>query len=106
MHIVVFITTADKKQAEAIASALVGQALAACVNRVEGIDSLFRWQGKVDRQKECLMIVKSRKALMPKLIKLVKSLHSYDVPEIIALPIIAGEKKYLEWLDESTGKPR
>jgi len=106
MHIVVFITTVDKKQAEAIASALVERSIAACVNIVEGIDSLFRWQGKVDRQKECLMIVKSRKALMPKLIKLVKSLHSYDVPEIIALPIIAGEKKYLEWLDESTGKPR
>jgi len=106
MQVVVFITTASKKQAETIASALVEKSLAACVNIIEGIDSLFRWQGKLDRQKECLMIAKSRKALMPKLIKLVKSLHSYEVPEIIALPIVAGEKKYLEWLDDSTGQPR
>lgn len=103
MNIVVFITTANKKQARDIALALVKKGMAGCVNIVAGIDSLFRWQGKLDKQKECLLIVKSKRSLMPKLIKLVKSLHSYKVPEIIALPIIAGNKDYLEWLDESTG---
>lgn len=102
MNIVVLITTANKKQAQVIAQALVSKSLAACVNIVLGIDSVFKWQGKIDRQKECLLIVKSKKSLMPKLIKLIKSLHSYDVPEIIALPIIAGNKEYLDWLNEST----
>jgi periplasmic divalent cation tolerance protein len=102
MRVVLFITTADKKQAQDIASALVAKRLAACVNIIQGVESVFRWQGKLDQQKECLLIVKSKKPLIPKLIKLVKSLHSYEVPEIIAFPIIAGNKDYLDWLDEST----
>lgn len=104
MRVVIFITTANKKEAKIIASALVGKGLAACVNIVDRIESVFLWEGKIDKQKECLLVVKSRKGLMPKLIKLVKSLHSYSVPEIIALPIIAGSKDYLNWINESTGK--
>lgn len=102
MNIVVFITTPNKKQAQDIASSLVSKGAAACVNIISDVDSIFRWKDKLDKQKECLLIVKSRKSLMPKLIKLVKSKHSYEVPEIIALPIIAGNKDYLDWLDEST----
>lgn len=105
MRIVIFITVANKKQAQNIADTLVSKGLAACVNIISGIDSIFRWQGKVDKQKECLLMVKSRKSLMPKLIKVVKSIHSYEVPEIIALPIIAGNKDYLDWLNDSTRKP-
>ncbi|MFH1269808.1 MAG: divalent-cation tolerance protein CutA [Candidatus Omnitrophota bacterium] len=102
MNIVVFITAANKKEAERIASALIKEKLAACVNIIENVHSLFRWQGKVDTAKEALLVVKSRKPLMNKLIRKVKSLHSYEVPEIIALPIISGDKKYLDWLNEST----
>lgn len=105
MNIVIFITTANKKEAGKISSALVDKRLAACVNIIPPVYSIFRWQGKVDKGKEYLLIVKSRKSLLPKLIKLVKSLHSYKVPEIIALPIIGGNKEYLDWLDESTRNP-
>lgn len=102
MYVVIFITTVNKKESEKIARALVSKNMAACVNIVEQVNSLFKWKGKLERQREFLLIVKSKKSLMPKLIKLVKSLHSYNVPEIIALPIIAGNKEYLDWLGEST----
>jgi periplasmic divalent cation tolerance protein len=68
---------------------------------VEKIESLFWWQGKVDRAKEALLIIKSKKTKFPKIIKLVKSLHSYEVSEIIALPILGGNQEYLRWLDDS-----
>ncbi len=102
MNVVIFVTAANKKEAEKIASTLIEKKLAACVNIIENLHSIFRWQGKVDSTKEALLIVKTRKALMNKLIKKVKSLHSYAVPEIIALPIVSGDKKYLQWINEST----
>ncbi len=102
MKVVIFVTAANKKEAEKIACALIKEKLAACANIIENLHSIFWWQGKVDNAKEALLIVKTRKALMNKLIKKVKSLHSYEVPEIIALPIICGDKKYLKWIDEST----
>ena len=102
MNIVIFVTAANKKEARKIAAGLVKEKLAACVNIIEGVRSLFRWQGKIDMAQEVLLVIKSRKTLMNRLIKKVKSLHSYEVPEIIALPIICGDKKYLKWLDEST----
>jgi periplasmic divalent cation tolerance protein len=102
MNIVILVTAANKKEAGKIASALIKEKLAACVNIVENVHSLFRWQGKVDNAKEALLIIKSRKALENKLMKKVKSLHSYAVPEIIALPIISGDKEYLKWIDECT----
>jgi len=102
MNLVIFVTAANKKEAEKIASSLVKEKLAACVNIIENVNSLFWWQGKVDSAKEALLVIKSRGALMNKLIKKVKSLHSYKVPEIIALPIVSGDKKYLKWINEST----
>ena len=101
MHIVIFITVPDKKEAKNIASRLVKNKLAACVNIVEKLESLFWWQGKVDQAKETLLIVKSKKEKLAKIIKVVKSLHSYEVPEIIALPIIGGYKPYLNWINDS-----
>lgn len=103
MQIVIFVTAASKKEAECIAQALIRQRLAACVNILANVKSVFRWQGKCDVAKESLLLIKSRKSRLPAIIKLVKSLHSYEVPEIIALPIIAGDKNYLRWLDESVG---
>jgi periplasmic divalent cation tolerance protein len=102
MYAVIFITAANKKEAKKIASVLIEEKLAACVNIIENVHSLFRWQGRVDSTKEALLIIKTRKTLMNKLIKKVKSLHSYAVPEIIALPIICGDKEYLRWISEST----
>jgi len=101
MQNVIFITCANNKEAEHIAEALVKNRLAACVNIVDRIKSVFWWQGKIDRAKETLLIVKSKKSNLAKIIKLVKSLHSYQVPEIIALPISGGYKPYLEWIDAS-----
>ncbi len=103
MYAVIFITCAHKKEARCIAKALVKNKLAACVNIVDKIESLFWWQGKVDVAGEALLIIKSKREKLTKIIKLVKSMHSYQVPEIIALPIIGGYRPYLEWIDESTG---
>jgi len=102
MYIVIFITVPNKKEAKRIAQQLIGNRLAACVNVVENIYSYFWWQAKIDTAKEALLIIKTRKTLVNKLIKKVKLLHSYKVPEIIALPIISGNKQYLEWVNAST----
>lgn len=104
MYIIIFVTTSDKKEARRIASAVIKNRLAACVNIADNIESLFWWQGKVDKAKEALLIIKSKKEKLAKIIKCVKSLHSYEVPEIIALPVVNGYKPYLEWIDESVGK--
>ena len=104
MHIIIFITASGKREAKNIAQQLIKNKLAACVNIIDKIESLFWWQGKVDRAKETLLVIKSRKEKLTKIVKLVKSIHSYQVPEIIALPIIAGYEPYLRWIDESLRK--
>ena len=101
MHYVVFVTTKNADQAKRIAQKLVANKLVACVNIVSGIRSLFWWQGKVCHEKETLMIIKTKKSCFKKLVKAVKSLHSYTVPEIIALPIVEGNEDYLKWIDAS-----
>ncbi len=101
MRIVIFITASNKKEAKKIAEALIKNRLAACVNIIDKIESFFWWQGKVERANETLLIIKSQREKLTKIIKLVKSIHSYKVPEIIALRIIGGEKNYLKWIDES-----
>jgi len=101
MFIVIFITCANKNAAKKIAAGLISAKLAACVNIIEGLDSLFWWKNKVDHASEVLLIVKSRKTKLTRIIKKVKSLHSYSTPEIIALPIIAGDKDYLNWINDS-----
>ena len=103
MHIVIFITASGKKEARDIAAAIIKKKLAACVNIIDKIESVYRWKGKVERAKETLLIVKTKVSKMPAIIKAVKSIHSYDLPEIIALPITAGESRYLGWIDESVG---
>ena len=101
MYIVVFITVPKKNEAGRLASTLIKHKLAACVNIIDRVDSLFWWRGKPECAKEALLIIKTKKAKFAKLAKLVKSMHSYTVPEIIALPIIAGNKPYLEWISGS-----
>lgn len=99
-HIVVLVTAPHREEAERIARKLLDERVAACVNIVEGIRSLFWWQGKVDEASEVLIIIKTRLDLFEKVIEYIKRLHSYSVPEIIALPIIAGNVEYLRWIDE------
>ncbi len=99
MYIVIFVTASNKREAQKIAAGLIKQRLAACVNIMDKVDSVFFWEGRIQKAKESLLIIKSKKEKMSKVIKLVKSLHSYKVPEIIALPVIAGDKPYLRWID-------
>jgi len=103
MRIIVLMTAANNAQARRIAEGLVKSRLAACVNIVKDVRSIFVWQGKVNRQPEVILMAKSTKARFKAIVKLVKSLHSYQVPEIIALPVIDGSKDYLRWIDESVG---
>jgi periplasmic divalent cation tolerance protein len=99
-HIVVFITAADEEDAALISRGLLKQRKAACVNIIAGVSSLFWWQDKIESASESLLVVKTRAALLDEVIKLVKEIHSNDVPEIIALPIIGGSQDYLEWIDK------
>jgi periplasmic divalent cation tolerance protein len=100
-YIVVLVTAKDKKEAEKIARGLLEAKLIACANIVKGIQSLFWWQGKIDSSQEVLLVLKTKKNLFKKIIAKVRSLHSYQTPEIIALPIIAGSEDYLDWIDSS-----
>lgn len=100
-YIVVFITAVSLRQAKKIAGALVSMRLVACVNIIEGVESIFTWQGKKERVNEVLLIAKTKFSKFNELKKQVKKNHSYKVPEIIALPIIAGNKEYIKWIDES-----
>ena len=96
--IVLFITTADAEEAQRIADVLVKERKAACVNIVPRVSSRFWWQGEVESAQESLLIVKSRASVLNQLVDLVKQHHHYDIPEIIALPIIGGNPDYLEWI--------
>ncbi len=103
-EIVIFITAPGEEEAAGIARSLVESRLAACVNIVRNMRSLYVWQGNIEDDTEVLMIVKTQKKLFKALSKKVRELHSYDVPEIIALPIVDGSEEYLTWLRESTGQ--
>ncbi len=100
--IVVLVTTSSTSEAEKIGNALVEERLAACVNIVPAVRSLFHWQGKICDESETLLIIKSRRDLFPSLCKRVQTLHSYTIPEVIALPILDGSPDYLSWINDST----
>lgn len=102
-HIIVLVTTANKTEAEEIVKALLNEKLIACANIIGPAYSLFWWQGKIEKAQEHIILMKTRKNLFSKLSEKIKSLHSYELPEIIAIPIIAGSKAYLEWLNKSLG---
>ncbi len=103
--VVVLVTCPNRVPAKRLAAALVSKRLAACVNIVPGLESLFRWDSKMDRAKEVLLIIKTTAKRLPALQRAVLALHPYDVPEIIALPIIAGHPPYLRWLRDSVHLP-
>lgn len=98
--VVVYVTAGSPEEADKLARALVEERLAACVNRIKSVQSIYRWQGQVEQSDEELLIIKSRRDLFPALEKRVRELHSYEVPEIVALPLVDGSANYLKWLGE------
>ncbi|XP_004501622.1 protein CutA, chloroplastic [Cicer arietinum] len=100
--IVVYVTVPNKEAGKKLAESIVSEKLAACVNRVPGIESVYQWEGKIQTDSEELLIIKTRQSLLEALTEHVKANHEYDVPEVISLPITGGNLKYLEWLKEST----
>ncbi|MCG8606469.1 divalent-cation tolerance protein CutA [bacterium] len=100
--IVILVTTSSKAEAEKIGDALVAENLVACVNIMEGVQSIFRWQAKLCRESEILMILKTVKPRLDAVVHRIKELHSYEVPEIIGLPIVGGSQDYLDWVREET----
>ena len=99
-YIIVLVTTANKAEAENIAQALLRERLIACANIITPVTSFFFWSGKIDRAEECLVLMKSRRDLFAELAERLKGLHSYEVPEVLAIPIIEGSKAYLGWMGE------
>ena len=100
------VTVGSEPEAERIANKLVEQELVACVNVLPGILSVFRWEGKVSREQEVLLIAKTVNQLFERVVSVVKSLHSYDVPEVIALPIQHGLPEYLSWVRNVTNQAK
>jgi periplasmic divalent cation tolerance protein len=99
-RVVIFVTTGSEPEAHKIADLLLTKRKAACVNIVPRVESSFWWQGKLDSAQESLLIIKTRASLLSEIVDLVKASHSYDVPEIIAMPIIDGNEDYLKWIDD------
>lgn len=100
--IVAFVACGSEEEAVKIANALVEERLAACANIVAPIRSIYRWEGKICDEKEWLLLVKTERSRFDGVRQRVKSLHSYSVPEIIALPIVEGSAAYLRWVEEMT----
>jgi len=98
--IVVFVTVGSREEGQRLARVLVDERLAACVSRIGGVRSIYRWQGQVEENDEELLVIKTRQRLFDNLRKKVQELHSYTEPEIIALPILDGSVSYLKWLEE------
>ena len=96
--IIVFMTASNGEEAARLADMLVGSHLAACVQILPEMESVYRWQGKIERAAEILLLAKTTKSKFEELEREVRALHSYDTPEIIAVPVVAGSARYLEWL--------
>ena len=98
--LIVLTTTPDLKSAKEIAKSLVTQKLAACVSYRSGFISTYRWKGKVERSKETVLLIKTLTSHFVKIRKVIQALHPYQLPELIALPIIRGSRDYLAWMNE------
>ena len=101
-YIIVLNTCNSTDIASLIADTLVSQKLAACVNMINGVESVYQWQGKIERDKEILLIIKTKRALFSQIEQTIQELHDYELPEIIAVPIETGEKSYLNWIQSAT----
>lgn len=99
---VVYITAKDKSEARKIARKLLEARLAACINIIDNVNSLYWWQGDIQDEQEAVLIVKTKESLVAELIEKVKSAHSYSCPCVISLPVLQGNKEYVEWLEKET----
>jgi periplasmic divalent cation tolerance protein len=97
-YILILVATKDKQEAEKITKALLNERLIACGNIAGPVTSFFHWSGQIEKSEECLVVMKSRMDLFAQVVERVKGLHSYEVPEILALPIVDGSKTYLDWM--------
>ena len=104
MYAIVYITASNIGEARDLVEAIVKERLAACANVVESVESTYWWQGKIERGDEALIILKTKESKLDELIKRVKELHSYENPEIVAVPILKGSDEYLRWIDEELEK--
>jgi len=103
--LIVLVTAPDMKVARLLAKHCCSQRLAACVNVVPALESHYWWQGKLEKSREVLLLIKTRREKLAALERLIQERHPYDTPEIIALPPIAGTSRYLEWWDRETQTP-
>ncbi|MCW4022656.1 MAG: divalent-cation tolerance protein CutA [archaeon] len=102
--IIVLMTASSKKEAENISHKLLEEGLIACANIVDGVSSLFWWKQKIEHENETLVIMKSSEKLFKEITQRIEELHSYEVPEVLALPIVAGSQRYLDWMKSNLEK--
>lgn len=98
-YLIIFVTTSNREEATKIVRTLLEEKLIACGNIIDPVSSFFWWKGKIEEEKEVLIIMKSHERVFKKLLKRVPELHSYEIPEILALPIVDGSSSYLDWLE-------
>lgn len=96
--IIIFVTVPDQKEGRRISKEILTSRLAACVNIIPGIQSMYQWKGKIVQEKEAMLVLKTTRSRYRKLEQKIKQLHSYEVPEVIAIPIIYGSPQYIEWV--------
>ena len=101
---IVYCTVPNEFNANLIATTIVDENLAACVNIVPAITSIYKWDGKVQNDNELLLIIKTQESMFESLEKRIKEFHEYSIPEIIAIPIVKGNKEYLDWINKETTK--
>lgn len=99
---IAFVTAPDRKTADALAEGLVSSRLAACVNAVPGVASVYWWKGKVEKAEEVLLVAKTRTALLPELCEYVRKNHPHSVPEVVSFPVEDGHAPYLDWVGAHT----
>ena len=103
--LIVMTNCPDAEVADRLARTLVEQKLAACVNRLPAVDSIYRWQGTVERAVEVPLMIKSTRERLPEIQEAIRALHPYEVPEIVAIPVVAGLPSYLRWVVDETQPP-
>lgn len=100
--IVILSTCGSAEEAELVARTLLQEQLAACVNIVQGVRSLYRWKGAIEDSQEWLLIIKTRRDLVPGISEALRRVHTYEIPEVVAIPVVDGLAEYLEWIDRET----
>jgi periplasmic divalent cation tolerance protein len=103
-YVVGLVTCPSRAEARKLAKTVLTKKLAACVNILDGVESHYWWQGKLEKSRECLLLIKTTQSQTGAVTKAIKAAHSYEVPEVIFLPIVSGERRYLQWINRSVEK--